>query len=63
MFCRFSPENKEEYHQYAFLPFGAGGRRCIAMRLALLELKVAIVKILSNFRIEKTAETPEQVSH
>ena len=33
------------------------------MRLALLELKVAIVKILSNFRIEKTAETPEQVSH
>ena len=32
------------------------------MRLAILELKVAVVKVLSAFRIEATSETPKPVS-
>lgn len=43
------------------MPFGSGGRNCIAKRLALLEVKVALVKLLTAFRFEKTAETPEMV--
>ena len=32
------------------------------MRLAILELKVAVIKVLSAFRIEATSETPKPVS-
>jgi len=56
-FCRFSPENFTEQQQYAWMPFGQGNRSCIAMRLALLEVKVAIIKLLRAYHIEKTAET------
>ena len=59
---RFAPENKTEAQQYAFLPFGSGGRSCVAMRLAILELKVAVVKVISAFKIETTSETPKPVS-
>ena len=60
--CRFSPERKTEIQQHAFLAFGSGNRSCIAKRLALLELRVAVVKLLMAFRFEKTAETPAHVS-
>ncbi|XP_067931669.1 cytochrome P450 3A11-like [Watersipora subatra] len=57
---KFSPANKEGRHQYAWIPFGLGNRNCIGMRLALLELKVVIVKIVSNFMLEPCAETPSK---
>ncbi|XP_067931668.1 cytochrome P450 3A16-like [Watersipora subatra] len=57
---RFSPANKDSRHQYAWLPFGIGNRNCVGMRLAQLELKVAIVKIVSNFVLEPCAETPSK---
>ncbi|KAL9881174.1 cytochrome P450 6d2 [Glossina fuscipes fuscipes] len=36
----------------AFMPFGEGPRQCIAQRLGIMNVKLALVKILSNFQIE-----------
>lgn len=49
-------------HQYTWLPFGLGNRNCIAMRLALLEAKVAIFEAIKEFRFEKTDATVPPVS-
>jgi len=54
---RFSPENKAKINQYAYLPFGSGPRNCIGMRFALTEVKVAIVHLIHNFKIEPSKKT------
>ncbi|XP_070617437.1 cytochrome P450 3A29-like isoform X12 [Erythrolamprus reginae] len=55
---RFSKENKETLDPYVFLPFGAGPRNCIAMRFALLVLKMGLVVALQRFRFQTCKETP-----
>ncbi|XP_022103574.1 cytochrome P450 3A13-like isoform X2 [Acanthaster planci] len=54
---RFSPEQREKRHPCAFLPFGAGPRSCIGMRFALLQVKMALVRMLQNFHLETCEET------
>ncbi|KAK9393081.1 Cytochrome P450 3A24-like [Crotalus adamanteus] len=55
---RFTKENKESRDPYVFLPFGAGPRNCIAMRFALLVLKMGLVVALQRFRFQTCKETP-----
>ena len=56
-FCRFTEENKAKRPTYAYIPFGIGPRICVAMRLALLESKMAIVNMLQKFRFTTCEET------
>ena len=61
---RFMPErwlrsgDHQRPHPFTHMPFGWGPRMCPAMRLAELEIKVAVIKVLQNFRIEWAGEKP-----
>ncbi|XP_068757724.1 thromboxane-A synthase-like [Montipora capricornis] len=59
----FSSEAKEKRDPFAFLPFGAGPRQCIGMRLVLLEIKIAIMKIMQRFKFERAPGTVEKLEH
>ena len=55
--CRFTPEEKAKRHPCAHMPFGYGPRSCIGMRFALLEAKMALIEIVSKFKIVLAPET------
>jgi len=54
---RFTAENKESRHPYAYLPFGLGPRSCIAMRFALMEGKAAVAHLVLNFKLSPGKRT------
>ena len=47
---RFTQEAKGKRDQFSFIPFGGGPRVCIGMRLALLEAKIAMTRVLQRYR-------------
>ncbi|XP_047996590.1 cytochrome P450 6B4-like [Leguminivora glycinivorella] len=60
---RFSPENIATRHSCAFLPFGVGPRHCIGLRFAQVQSRVCLAKLLSQFRVEPSNNTPRQFSY
>eukprot|EP00093_Oithona_nana_P005061 05061.XXX_189702_191147_1 [CDS] Oithona nana genome sequencing. len=54
---RFLKETKEDFHPYAYLPFGGGPRKCIGLRFAMIEMKLALAKLLQKYRIVAVPET------
>lgn len=49
--------------QYVWIPFGLGNRNCVGQRLAKLEVKLAIYKMVKAFRFERDQQTPAPVSN
>lgn len=54
---RFSKSNKDSISPYAYMPFGNGPRNCIGMRFALMNMKLAVVRVLQNFSFKPCKET------
>jgi len=63
VFCVFRMEDMSKIDPIIFQPFGVGPRSCIAMRFAQMEVKMAISKILLNFRLDVADDTPVSSSH
>ncbi|KAE9556750.1 hypothetical protein FO519_000156 [Halicephalobus sp. NKZ332] len=60
----FNPDRwltEEKRHPMAWIPFGAGPRTCVGMRLAYLEEKNFLISCLKKFNIFKTKNTPEKL--
>ena len=53
---RFLPEKSEKRHKFAYMPFGAGQRKCIGMDFALMEGQLALAMVAQRYRITKTTE-------
>lgn len=49
---RFNVEQISERSKYIFLPFGEGPRICVGRKMAMIELKVAMVQILMNYSLQ-----------
>lgn len=58
---RFSEENKNNIHPYAYIPFGIGPRKCIGNRFALMETKLVIAQLLQKFIVKRTEKTVEPI--
>ncbi|XP_072241537.1 thromboxane-A synthase [Leuresthes tenuis] len=54
---RFTPEAKASRHPFVYLPFGAGPRNCVGMRLAQMEIRMALVHLFRRFSIVASSET------
>ena len=55
---QFMPERflEKTYSPYEYIPFGGGNRRCIGSALALLEMKLVAVTVLSRFQLALTSD-------
>jgi cytochrome P450 family 110 len=58
---QFKPERflAQEFSAYEFFPFGGGKRRCIGEALAMLELKLVLATIITEYDLELKSNRPE----
>ena len=46
---RFSEDRSRNRPEYAFLPFGGGPRRCVGMRMAMMQMELMLATILQGY--------------
>lgn len=54
---RFSKEEKEKRHPLAHIPFGYGPRSCIGMKLALMEIRMALTALVMEYKFSESVDT------
>ena len=55
---RFMPGRRESIDRYAYLPFGAGPRICVAAQFALMEAVIVLATLVKAARLEFAGEAP-----
>ena len=55
---RFTEENKQNRHNFSYMPFGEGPRICIGMRFGLMQVKTGLVHVLSRYEVAPCKDTP-----
>jgi len=53
---RFQADKSEKRHKFAYMPFGAGQRKCIGMDFALMEGQLALAMVAQRYTLTKTSE-------
>jgi cytochrome P450 len=46
---RFTPQRSDGRHRFAYFPFGAGPRQCIAYQLAIMEAQVILAMVANEY--------------
>ncbi|KAJ3221902.1 hypothetical protein HDU81_010266 [Chytriomyces hyalinus] len=60
---KFDPDRwSQPYDPETFLPFGDGPTNCIGQKLALIEIKIALIHLVTKFRFEYVEQTLEFVT-
>lgn len=54
---RFTSENKQGRHLFAFMPFGQGPRICPGMKLAAALVKLAVIAVLRRYSLHRNENT------
>jgi cytochrome P450 len=55
---RFSPERRADRPRFAYFPFGGGPRHCIGKHLSLLEAKLIVATVASDYSLAFEGDTP-----
>jgi cytochrome P450 len=58
---RFSPERSAGRPRFAYFPFGGGPRQCIGNELALMEIKMILIRMVQLYRFPMAEKKPVQM--
>ncbi|XP_075535440.1 cytochrome P450 4V2-like [Dermacentor variabilis] len=56
---RFMSEENSHRHPFSYVPFSAGPKNCLGQKFVMMEIKVVLAKILSQFTVESTRPLQE----